>query len=43
MDGERKQSEARMVRKIFLDPNGFPNPHMRVFSGPYITSSSFVF
>ena len=32
-----------MVKKIFLDPNGFPNPHMRVFSGPYIASSSYVF
>ena len=43
MVGKRKQSEVGMVKKIFLDPNGFLNPHMRVFPGPYITSSSFVF
>ena len=40
---ERKQSEEGMVKKILLDPNGFPNPHMRVFSGAYIASSSSVF
>ena len=44
MVGKKKTVGSEgMVKMIFLDPNGFLNPHMRVFPGPYITSSSFVF